>query len=569
MRLLHLPSRFPLGALRSASLALGLTLGLSAMSGCTGSIDAGPVNAGIEVGASRFPRLTHDQWRNATRDLLRLDALPTNVLNEGATTGLFGNVGGELSVSSTLWGQYRDAAEALAARATETPDALNRILPGGLPVEPTARARAFIEGFGLRAYRRPLTPSEIDTFAAQFTAAAPLYDTLDPFTAGVRHVVAAMLQSPNFLYRVERSTTLDPERPGTILLDDWEMAARLSFALWNSIPDDELLRAAAAGELSTEEGVREQATRMVQLDAADEMLRVFHRRLLGVSSYSQIVRSDAVFPEYSNYLRDVSMPGEVDHFIDDVIVENDGGIRELLTSHFTYVDEALARLYDVPGITGTEFQRVELDPTERSGILTMVGFLSANATSLETDPIHRGVFISRRILCAPLPAPPNNVPPLPDPGTTPMTMRQRVDEHTGPGTCGASCHGTLINPLGFAFERFDALGIVQVTERRSMLPIDTEASFVFDGERRTYDGAVELSAIIAESETAHRCYAGHLAEYLFGDRPVRRIVAARAGRVSFEENGGARSLAIEIVSDPLFRSRPATPYSGPAPSLEN
>ena len=558
------PTRTPLALATGLAISLaGSLAGLGALvPGCTGGIDGGPVNSAVEVGASRFPRLTHEQWRNATRDLLRLDATPTNVLNEGQTTGLFGNVGGELSVSSSLWTQYRDASEALALAATADADALNRILPDGLPTDPAARARGFIEGFGLRAYRRPLTSAEVSTYEGLFGAAAPLFETLDPFTAGVRHVVATMLQSPNFLYRVERSTELDPNVPGAVPLDGWELATRMSFALWNSIPDDELLRAAGAGELATEAGVRAQANRMVAMPAADVMLLDFHQHLLGVSSYIQITRQASVFPEYSEALRDISLPGEVDHFINDVIVDRDGGLRELMTSHHTFVDERLARVYDVPGIVGDEFQRVELDPTERSGVLTMAGFLAANATSTETDPIHRGVFINRRFLCSTLPAPPNAVPPLPD-APTPMTMRERVDRHTGMGTCGASCHGVFINPIGFAFERFDAMGRVQITERTSMLPIDTASDFVFDGMRQSYDGAVELAEIIAESPDAHRCYAGHLAEYLFGDRPVRRIVSARSSRVSLDENGGARRIAVEIVADPLFRSRPATLYTGP------
>lgn len=563
----HLTGTVRSRAPSAAALAL---LGCGALlgpAGCTGGIDAGPTNGAVEQGASRFPRLTHTQWRNAARDLLRLETLPEVELNEGVTRGIFVS-GAELTVSSTLWAQYQSAAEALALAATRTPDDVNRLLPDGLPTDATARARGFIEGFGLRAYRRPLTAEEVSAYETYFAAAGALYDSLDPFTAGVRHTITAMLQSPNFLYRIERSTTVNPDAPATVILDGYEIASRMSFGLWNSIPDDELFRAAAADELATEEGVREQAERMVELEAADAMLIDFHERLLGVNSYTQITRSSSVFPEYSEALRNVSMPGEVRHFLGDAILENDGGLRALMTSHFTYVDERLAAVYDVPGVTGDEFQRVELDPTERAGVLTMVGFLAANATSTETDPIHRGVFVNRRILCSSLPAPPNNVPPLPDPTDEPRTMRQRVDEHTGQGTCGASCHGTIINPIGFAYERFDALGRVQVTELGTMLPIDTASEFLFDEEVRAFDGAVELASTIAESPSAHRCYAGHLAEYLFGEHEVRRIIAANGGDVSMNDDAGARAVAVEIVANPYFRSRPSAPYTGPTATEE-
>lgn len=551
--------------MRHVILVTGLAL---AILGCTGELDAGPVNGAVERGASRFPRLTHDQWRNATRDLLYLDERPAYPLSETASSGTFAS-GAELGVGSTLWNEYQSAAEALAGAVTTDADALSRLLPDGLPTEPVARSRAFVEGFGLRAFRRPLSDEEATAYTAHFAAGAPLYPELDPFAAGVRHVLVAMLQSPHFLYRVETSTARDPDQPVSIPLNDWEIASRLSFALWNSIPDDELFRAAAAGELSSEAGVRAQATRMLDEPAAGAMLRDFHERLLGVSSYLQISREDSVFPEYSLELRDISMPGEVRHFLDDVMIENDGSFRDLMTSRVTYVDGRLAPIYDVPGVSGDEFVRVELDPAERAGVLTMVGFLSANATSTETDPIHRGVFVARRILCAPLPAPPNAVPPLPPAGDTPRTMRERVDEHTGRGTCGSSCHGGIINPLGFAFERFDALGRVQVLERTTMLPLDTSSEFAFDGAVQPFGGAVELAEIIAESQDAHRCYADHLAEYLFGERSVRRAVATRGGNASLNDDASVREVAVEIVTHDLFRTRPAAAYTGPAGSEEN
>jgi len=551
--------------MRHLILLTGLAL---AIPGCMGELDAGPVNGAVESGASRFPRLTHDQWRNATRDLLYLDERPAYPLNEAASSGTFAS-GAELGVGGTLWAQYQSAAEALANDVTGDADALNRILPDGLPTEPIARSRGFVEGFGLRVFRRPLSEDEATAYTAQFAEGASLYPDLDPFAAGVRHVLAAMLQSPNFLYRVERSTERDVDQPSAIPLDGWEIASRLSFALWNSIPDDELFRAAEAGELATEAGVREQATRMVNEPAADEMLRDFHERLLGVSGYLQITRSTTVFPEYSDALRDISMPGEVRHFLDDVMIEHDGGFRDLMTSRVTYVDGRLAPLYDIAGVSGEDFVRVELDPAERAGVLTMVGFLSANATSTETDPIHRGVFVARRILCEPLPAPPNNVPPLPPPSDMPRTMRDRVDEHTGRGTCGSSCHGGIINPLGFAFERFDALGRVQVLERTTMLPLDTSSVFAFDDSVQPFGGAVELAEIVAESRDAHRCYADHLAEYLFGERSVRRSVATRGGNASLDDDASVREVAVEIVTHDLFRSRPAAAYTGPAGSEEN
>jgi hypothetical protein len=249
------------------------------------------------------------------------------------------------------------------------------------------------------------------------------------------------------------------------------------------------------------------------------------------------------------------MVAEAQAFVRHVVFEEDEGLSRLLTAPYTFVDASLARVYDVSGTFGSELQRVDLDPAQRAGLLTQVGFLTRNASSTDPDAIHRGVFVNHSILCAPLPPPPMMVPPLPPDESDSLTMRQRIERHTGEGTCGASCHGTMINPIGFAFERFDALG--QWRELDRGLPVDTTASYEFEGVPVAYDGAVELANVIADQPIAHRCYAQHWIEYAFGRAlgPNDAPLTERVGAGSLAGELSVRELLIELVLSESFRTR--------------
>lgn len=556
---------------RSSTLAIGLTLvGSLALTqpGCVVELEDGPAGPRgsrelacrgdacreLPALASRAPRLSHDQWEEATRDLLRLDSpsgLSSTFLGD-ATSGTFDNRGDELSVGGVLWSDYQRAAELLAEQVAQDAGALARILPTDLPSDPGPRARAFIEGFGARAHRRPLTSAEVDRYVTLFDTAPALYPEHDAFTAGVRMVLEAMLQSPHFVYRIELSSV---PSEGVIALNGWEIASRLSFALWNSMPDDELFRAAAAGELEGEAGVRAQAMRMLGDERARRVVERFHAQLLSTDAYADVSRSASLFPAFTPELR-TSMQRESSTFVDHVVFEERRGLRELLTAPYTFVDRHLAAVYGLPGSYGDTLERVDLDPDQRAGLLTQIGFLTVNSSSTDPDAIHRGVFINHRILCAPLPPPPMVVPPLPaeDP-SMPRTMRQRIDLHTGPGTCGASCHGTMINPIGFAFEHYDALGQWRVEDRS--LPVDASSEYEFAGGAVAYDGGPDLATVMAEQRMAHACYAEHWLEYAFGRSPARtdaRLVS-RLTEASLGDDLAVQDLVIELVASAPFRTR--------------
>ncbi|MFW5921130.1 MAG: DUF1592 domain-containing protein, partial [Polyangiales bacterium] len=241
---------------------------------------------------TRFPRLTHEQWERTVRTLFRLDA--TTGMSEGFRSDpgqagyLFDNNGQSLSVDEALWAGYQRAAVDLAEDITSDPARLEAILP---PDDGEARARAerFVRSFGKRAHRRPLTDMQVDEYMALYDAAPALYDGMDPFDAGIRLMLEAFLQSPYFLYRVEQSTN---ESDGVVPLDGWEIAARLSYFLWDSMPDEELFSLAESGALEDPEVVASQAERMLEDDEAEHVLLDYHRQLLDVDKFESIRPSD-------------------------------------------------------------------------------------------------------------------------------------------------------------------------------------------------------------------------------------------------------------------------------------
>ncbi len=509
---------------------------------------------------TRFPRLSHRQWENTVRDLFVLDELTgfSSLFIGDPQSGKFDNTAADLDVTQTLWSDYQRAAEQVAELITGSPDLLSRIVPDDLPEDPgdpSVKAKAWIEQFGARAFRRPLTDDEIEAHWQVFGQGVDLYDNLDAFTAGVHLTLQAFLQSPHFLYRVEDGS--EPNVDGLIPLDGYELASKLSYMLWNSMPDAELFAAAGAGELDSSAGVLIQAARMLEDPRAHATVADFHAQLLDQDHYLDLFKDAATYPEFDPAIMGPAMQQETQAFIDAVVFTDEGGFAELLTEPFTYVNADIAWVYGLPDSYGSEFVRAELDASQRSGILTQLGFLASNAYAVDPDPIHRGVRTVRNLLCTPLPAPPDNVPPLP-PTMAGTTNRERVENHTGAGTCGAGCHSTIINPVGFAFEHYDAIGAWRDLDNGQ--PVDASGEFALDLELKTYADAIEFGEVAAASPQVHACYVAHLIEYAWArdtgatDKTLIDDLAARSvgGELSI------RQMLIELTQAEGFLTRPPT-----------
>lgn len=540
-----------------------VTLSL-ALAACEGSLLGPrverPVDPNLPPGAerelpspsSRAARLSHVEYENTARDLLGAQQSLgiTSTFIPDSTNSTFSNNGGDLSVTSAQWQDYQAAAEELARRATLSLAALTAAAGGTLPADDAQ----LVAALGRRAFRRALTGDEQSAYEALFAQGPSFYAAMAPRLAGARVVLEALLQSPHFLYRLELSTQATGD---VVPLSGDELATRLSYALWQSMPDEALLQAAESGALLTVEGYTAQATRLLADDRARDAVQQFHAQLLGQSKYADITRSTTLFPEFSTALRE-SMRQEQVRFLDDVIFTRAGGLEALLTTPASYVDQNLARVYGLSGSFDGSFQRVTFTDGRRAGLFTQVGFLSSLATSTESDPIHRGVFLNHKVLCAPLPAPPNGVPPLPRPDpSVPKTLRTRITEFTGAGTCGAGCHSTMINPVGFGFEHYDALGRWREQETNG-LPIDARDSYAFEGAVRTFDGALELASVMAEESMAHRCYARHWVEFLHGRAlgEADEAMINRVGLASQKDQLPVTTLLRLLVESESFKTRP-------------
>jgi hypothetical protein len=507
----------------------------------------------VAVASSRFPRLTHKQWEATVRDLLGLPAVPglsSTFTTDPLGTSHFDNDEAVLVVTSGLWADYARAAEQLSTTATATAAAMAAFVPQGLPTDPTLQARAFITQFGKRAFRRPLTSTEVDSYAALFAQGTTLTGVTDAFTAGVRITLQAMLQSPHFVYRVEASSGA----PGQdIALNGYEVATRLSYALLGTMPTPALTVAAETGQLDTADGVGQQAQLLLVDPRSHDVVAEFHRQLFRVQNYANIQKDSTVFPEFTPQTP-AALQREHELFVESVAFTDVRGLTELLTAPYTFVNKVNAPLYGLAATAyGDAFQRVALDPTRRRGILSQAGFLSYFGTATLQNTILRGAFVNLSVLCANLPPPPAAIPPLPplQPG---MTNRQRIEAHTGPGTCGATCHGTMINPIGFGLENFDGAGRYQTLDNGKT--IDASGTYSFDGVAKSYNGVKEMTDLISQSVQTHRCYAQNQVEFVLGRKhqPADLSLVELQGHTS-RIGGSLQSLLVALVSSTPFRSR--------------
>lgn len=512
--------------------------------------------------STRFPRLANDQWKQTVNDLFYLPTLTDGMAQElpplSGGAGYSTQAAAELTVAGDAWARYQAAAEEVVGKLMGDAQAVARLTPEASAEDGDARARTFIEGFGRRAYRRPLSATEVEGYLALFKL-GPELSAGEPFQAGMRVVFEAMLQSPHFLYRVEASAVAEGAADRKAWLSGNELATRLSYSLWGSMPSDELFAAADAGELDDAAGVEKWAKAMLEDARARPVLLSFHEQTFAVATFgtqdkdpSLGVDMEALAP----LLKD-----EARLFFDEVVIAGQGGITQLLTDPVAYVNAQTAPLYGLSGIEGDALQRVKLDPKQRAGLLTQAGFLTKNATRNTSDPVHRGLFVLRQILCdEPDPPPMMFELPSSEPG---LSTREVYEKATA---CGVGCHDTLINPPGFAFETFDALGRYRTEDAGK--PVDAKAELLIregytpSAKKKNptstiaFDGPVDLVNKLADLPRVHECYARNWGAFaLARDVDPVELGAFRSLRDNSLGQGATRDLLVELVKLDTFRAR--------------
>jgi hypothetical protein len=521
--------------------------GGTAGSGTGGTVGTGgsagvPASNGVTL-TTRLARLTHAQYRNTIRDLFGITDDASAELAPDALNGFAYDTSVDLRVDARLGPQYRVQAETLAARVASDDALFSRVV--GCTTTDSACADSFISSFGQRAFRRPLLSAEATRFRTLFDQGAMLVASGNDFRDGVRLVVEAVLQSPQFLYRTEVSNQVGSD--GLIALDSWEVASRLSYILWDTMPDQPLFDLAGTNGLATAEAVRTQAARLLDDDRAIPKAVSFHAQTFAFDRYSRITPDEETYPlapdDMATRVRDAT-----ERFIEEIFTTN-GGIAELLTAPYAFADEELAPLYgeDVSG----GLQRLDFTDGSRKGLLMQLGFLASNAYSVKTDPIHRGLFVLRNVLCRVIPDPPPGASMQEPPETDmpPRNTREEITLLTSPPDC-VGCHSE-INPPGFAFEAFDAVGMVRTEEND--VPVDTTGEIPIDGRVATFQNAGELVELLAQSPEAMSCYAGNWIQFAFGRRLSTEDAASQ--RALSMAPVPARQILADIAASPAFVKR--------------
>ena len=535
--------------------------GASASGAGAGGAQAVAGNAGAFVGSGgfsqlQFPqgaapigrmhKLTATEFANSMHDLLGSDAPlsavePDNVVNGfasvGASTVSMSAAGVGLHESATIAATdfaFSDATKAAKVVSCVPQDAAD-----------SACLTKALNAFGRRAFRRPLTDVETARFVKLATTIAS--GTGGSVLIGLRHAVSAILQSPNFLYRTELGVASAADG-GRLKFTSFEMASRLSAALWNGAPDDVVLDAAASDSLATPDGVLAQAQRMLNDPKSHRALTAFVDDLYGVRSLEEANKDPALFPKFTVTLK-AAMQKELEQRVDDMVFSTKGDFLSLYDSRTTFVNKELAAYYGLPVPTGDGFERVDLpSDSTRIGLLGAGAILSAFALPQRSSPTTRGKFVAGALLCIDVPPPPPGVPALPTQLDTSATMRERMTAHRTNPAC-SSCHAVM-DPIGFGLEHFDSGAMFRTTDNGK--PIDTTGELT-DGAK--FDGLAELGATLRKEPLAGTCFVSKVYQNALGRAAIALdgdAINALAAQFAANKNQ-ADQLLLSVVSSEAFR----------------
>ena len=510
-----------------------------------------PAPAGTTASAAPLRRLNADQYRNTIQDLLGIkDAVPASALpaDEAIDERFISNV--IRPVQGVDVERYGDAAETVARAAVMNLNGLMGCDPAGAGEQ--ACVDKFIASFGKRAYRRPLTQTEIDRAKALYTKGRMGADAAN----GVRLVVQAMLQSVNFLYLFEPTP---PSSVGKVVaIDPWAMASRLSYFFLNSMPDAELFTAAEANQLSTADQVAAQANRLVSSPRFLDTLGNFHDQWLELGDLKAAEKDAKLFPAWNDALR-TALREETRQFVAYVLRQGDGKLETLLSAKFSMLNGPLFDHYGVAKPAGaTDWTKVDLKPGERAGILTQAGLMASLAREDRTSFIRRGKVVREGFLCTSVPDPPPGVDASEAMIPATADARERARLHRTKPEC-AACH-ELFDPLGFAFEKYDAVGKFRTMESGKLIDTNTDVTSTTALNGPVKD-AVELAQKLSTADEVRSCIARQWMRFGMGreesDDDTPSLTAAMKG---FQAGGyKVGDLLVALAKSDTFRYQKVKP----------
>jgi hypothetical protein len=514
----------------------------------------GSTSSGLESPSPRLLRqLTLAEYTATLSDLLFLTSpdttsIPPDQAVDGYTTNVLSNY-----VTQDYMDSYSSVASAMAARVIN--ESYAQVVP--CQTQDTACASNFVQSFGLRAFRRPLTTDEQTRYGAFFNSSL----TGGDFKTGVSLVIQAMLISPNFLFRSELGVD---NGQGVFVLTPYEVATALSYGYWGTMPDSTLLSAAQSGALATKDQIRAQAQRLLADPRGRARIASFFYEWI------QGARANVATPDMGKYPAIYAAAGglpaivkamhdEEDAFVTNVAFDSTKKFSELFTANYTFANDELATYYGLtPGGSATAPVKVSIPSSSaRGGVLTLGMFLVGHARADESSPTQRGHQIRANILCNDVPPPPMGVVPIAGAATAGVTGRDQIQALTGSGICN-TCH-SLMNPIGFGLEDFDGIGQQRALDNGA--PVDTTGQLNgftdSSGKTLTFDGPRQLSTILASYATAQSCFAGNFYRYIRGFAPkgVDQPAVEKLQQNFVQTNEDLPNLFVDVVLQDSFVQR--------------
>lgn len=448
-------------------------------------------------------RMNKDEYNNTVKDLFGSPSSVTDSFPPDNDGEAYANDAALLAKASEAQiEQYFHAAEKVVEDIWDRDKSMIMTCNPSSTV-PSTCARNIIEHWGRLVFRRPITTEERDQLLSFVNTQSGVQASV--FEKGIQTALKSMLFSPNFIYRTISSST-----GSTSNLDGYELATRLSYFIWSSTPDAELLNKASTGALMQPSEIKAQVIRMLGDARSQRLTKNFAKRWMGLNRLAQVVPDPSVYPNYTASLK-TSFEKETELLFQNIFEQN-ASFDEVLNANYSYINGQLASHYGISGVSGSQFRKVSLNGTSRRGVASHGSVLMLTSHTDDSSVINRGKWLLEKLMCDPPPPPPANIPGLPDTGSTSgLTKRQALEAHRNNPSC-FSCHAKM-EPLGFGLENFDAIGGWRTSLNGK--PVDN-AGALPNGQ--PYNSTAQLAQYLTENETFYQCAAKNLVTYAIGRR---------------------------------------------------